>query len=128
LDGSIKNPIMQQLIQNDPTVSPMLRQYLETMANNPAMLGQVAQQMQDPALRAQLHSIMASGDSATRGFGMPRGVGGYEMPGGGGGGVGAPSNVNNSNNASSAGQQSNDQDQTEEEMIAEAIRRSLEET
>jgi len=126
LGQAMQNPMVQQMMRNDPNVSPMLRQYMETMANNPAMLQQVAQRMQDPAVRAQMQQAMQNG-------GMPGGMGGM----GGGGGMGMPpaanANAGSTTNASAPPQQQqpprqpqNDQGQTEEEMIAEAVRRSLE--
>lgn len=96
-------------MRNDPNVSPMLRQYMETMANNPAMLQQVAQQMQDPTVRAQIQRDMQQG-------GMPE-MG--SMPGTG-------TTPASSSRPAPPPPPRNDQGQTEEEMIAEAIRRSLE--
>jgi len=121
LGQAMQNPMVQQMMRNDPNVSPMLRQYMETMANNPAMLQQVTQRMQDPAVRAQMQQAMQNG-------GMPGGMGGM------GGGMGMPpaanANAGSTTNASAPPQPprqpQNDQGQTEEEMIAEAVRRSLE--
>lgn len=116
----LQNPMVQQMIQNDPNVSPMLRNSMQQLASNPAMLNQLSQMMSDPAMRSRMQSMMAAG-----GGGMP-GMGGMGMGGMPGMAPPAPSNpINNNNNNNSNG--GNDQDQTEEEMIAEAIRRSLEE-
>eukprot|EP00531_Pseudo-nitzschia_arenysensis_P010149 CAMPEP_0116127908 /NCGR_PEP_ID=MMETSP0329-20121206/7082_1 /TAXON_ID=697910 /ORGANISM="Pseudo-nitzschia arenysensis, Strain B593" /LENGTH=419 /DNA_ID=CAMNT_0003622021 /DNA_START=124 /DNA_END=1383 /DNA_ORIENTATION=+ len=115
LGQALQNPMVQQMMQNDPNVSPMLRQYMETMANNPAMLQQMAQRMQDPAVRAQLQRAMQQGGIPGMG-GMP-GMG--SMPGTGN----APAS---SSRPAPPPPPQNDQGQTEEEMIAEAIRRSLE--
>lgn len=100
--------MVQEMMRNNPNVSPMMRQHLDTMANNPAMLQQMTQQMQNPAVRARLQQAMQQG-------GMP-GMGG--MPG-----------TNPTPRAQASApppQPQNDEGQTEEEMIAEAIRRSLE--
>ena len=77
--------------------------------------------MSNPNTRQQIQNLMGS-----RGMGGG-GVGGGAMPNFGGMG-GAPTNTANAtNNNNNAAPQGNDQDQTEEDMIAEAIRRSLEE-
>ncbi|CAJ1947889.1 unnamed protein product [Cylindrotheca closterium] len=131
----LQNPMVQQMIQNDPNIPPHVRQTFQTLASNPAMMNQMAQLMNDPTTRAQMEAAMQSG-----GMGALAGMGGGGMPGGFGGGLGAgmgggmpPMNNNanannNSNNATGGGGGGgggNDQAQTEEEMIAEAIRRSL---
>jgi hypothetical protein len=113
--------MVQQMIQNDPNVPPHLRQSIQQLSQNPAMLQQVSQMMQDPNMRAQMQTMM--GNQA--GGGMPPNFGGNN-PGGFGAGT-APTgqaNPNSNNNRPAA----NDEDQTEDEMIAEAIRRSLEES
>lgn len=104
-----QNPMVQEMMRNDPNVSPMMRQYMETMSNNPAMLQQLSQRMQDPAVRAQLQRAMQQG-------GMP-GMGG--MP------SGASQQPASSQQQARPPPPQNDHGQTEEEMIAEAIRRSL---
>jgi hypothetical protein len=109
-----KNPMVQQMIQNDPNVPPMLRQSITQLASNPAMLNQLSQMMSDPVMRSRIESMVGSN---ANGMGGP---GGFAMPGmPGAGGFGAP--------GGQPGNGASDTDQTEEEMIAEAIRRSLEE-
>lgn len=114
-----QNPMVQNMIQNDPRFAnnPQMRQGLETLASNPQMLNQVSSMMRDPAMQAQMQSMM----NAQGGMNMPAGMG-----------AAPPANNTTvpNNNASGAhpannnnGQ--NDQEMTEEEMIAEAIRRSL---
>lgn len=121
LGQALQSPMVQQLMRNDPNVSPMMRQYMETMANNPAVQQQMSQRMtqrmQDPAIQARLRAAMQSGD----------------IPGMGGMAGMAPSTGGSGTNAAAAAtpQQpppppQNDQGQTEDEMMAEAIRRSLE--
>mmetsp|Transcript_11635 Transcript_11635/g.29434 ORF Transcript_11635/g.29434 Transcript_11635/m.29434 type:complete len:419 (-) Transcript_11635:48-1304(-) len=117
LGQALQNPMVQQMMRNDPNVSPMMRQYMETMANNPAMLQQMTQRLQDPTVRAQMQQAMQQG-------GMP-GMGMGEMPGMGGM-PGAGTSLAPSSRPAPPPPPQNDQGQTEEEMIAEAIRRSLE--
>ena len=52
--------MIQQMMQNDPNISPMMRQQMEAMSNNPAMLQQMTQRMQDPTVQAQLRQAMAA--------------------------------------------------------------------
>jgi hypothetical protein len=108
--------MVQQMIQNDPNISPMHRNAMQQLAQNPAMLNQLSEMMQDPSMRAQMENMAAAGG------GMPPGGMGGMMPPdmGGAGNPPAPQPGN-------ALPPRNDQDQTEEEMIAEAIRRSLDE-
>jgi hypothetical protein len=119
--------MVQQMIQNDPNVSPMLRQSMQQLAQNPAMLQQVSQMMSDPSMRQQMQNMMASGGG--RGGQMPAG-----MPQFGGAGAGFGNNAptaqppSSNNNTSAPPPPRDDQGQTEDEMIAEAIRRSLEES
>ena len=114
--------MVQQMMRNDPNISPMLRQYMESMSSNPAMLQQMTQRMQDPAVQAQMRQAMAANGGAG---GMP----GMNMPGmniPGAANSTAGSTTNNNNNSAAAPPPQNDQGQTEDDMIAEAIRRSLE--
>eukprot|EP00538_Stauroneis_constricta_P006857 CAMPEP_0119548142 /NCGR_PEP_ID=MMETSP1352-20130426/2133_1 /TAXON_ID=265584 /ORGANISM="Stauroneis constricta, Strain CCMP1120" /LENGTH=424 /DNA_ID=CAMNT_0007593327 /DNA_START=35 /DNA_END=1312 /DNA_ORIENTATION=+ len=129
LGQMLQDPRLQQMIQNDPNVSPMMRQSMQQIASNPAMLSQLSQMMNDPNMRSQLESMIGGGGGGGA-FG-----GNGAMPGGfmgGGAQQQAPpgqqqqqqqqGGANSSNNDGA-----NDQDQTEEEMIAEAIRRSMNE-
>ncbi|VEU44455.1 unnamed protein product [Pseudo-nitzschia multistriata] len=99
LQAALQNPMLQQMIRSDPSVSPMLRQHLEQLSNNPAMLQQMARQMRDPATMAMFQRAM--GEGGPPGPAAPPGGPAPQPP-------------------------RNDSGQTEEEMIAEAIRRSLE--
>ena len=101
-------------MQNDPNMTPMMRQYMETMANNPEMLRQVTQRMQDPAVRAQMEQAMRMGGGMPGMGGMPRAP---QAP--------ASSSSSSSQPTARPPPPQNDHGQTEEEMIAEAIRRSL---
>ncbi|KAG7364060.1 PUB domain containing protein [Nitzschia inconspicua] len=129
LQATLQNPMIQQMMQNNPNVTPMMRQQIETIANNPAMIDQIAQQMQNPVMRAQIEAMMAADGART-------GIPGF-MPNASMGGNANPSGTITTTTTTTTTTvprqavpppQGNDQDQTEEEMIAEAIRRSLEES
>jgi len=116
--------MVQNMMRNDPRFAnnPMMQQSLEQMANNPQMLQQISQMMQDPNAQRQMQQMQQMMGSGAGAGGMPPFGGGMPPFGGGAaaggsGGAGAPP----------AQGDANDSDQTEEEMIAEAIRRSLEE-
>eukprot|EP00934_Nitzschia_sp_Nitz4_P008736 Nitzschia sp. Nitz4//scaffold88_size82704//62508//64147//NITZ4_005303-RA/size82704-augustus-gene-0.85-mRNA-1//-1//CDS//3329559527//8726//frame0 len=120
----LSNPMFQQMVQNDPNVPPHVREGMQHLAQNPEMLQQVAAMAQNPAVRAQMEQAMAA-------QGLTPPTGGFALPST----SSTPTNRSNTgsgNNASNANNTGNnngstDQDQTEEEMIAEAIRRSLQE-
>jgi hypothetical protein len=108
-----KNPMVQQLIQNDPNIPPMQRNMMQQLASNPAMLDQLSTMMSNPAMMSRMQSMMGAGGMP----GMPPRFPTQPPL------AGASSGNNDATNANrSAG---NDQAQTEDEMIAEAIRRSL---
>jgi hypothetical protein len=108
--------MVQQMIDNDPNIPPHVRQSIQSLGSNPAMMNQLSQMMSDPTVRRQMQSALGSGGG---GGGMPNmGAGMPNMMGN----QAPPSNNNNNNNSSG-----DDPSQTEDEMIAEAIRRSLEE-
>ena len=98
--------MVQQMIMNDPNLPPHMRESMRQMVNNPAMMEQLSNMMSDPAQMERMRTMMG------RGGGMPA------PPAGG---------TNPPPAARGAPSRASDQDQTEEEMIAEAIRRSLEE-
>ena len=104
---------------------------MEQLANNPAMIQQVSQMMSDPTVRNQMQQMQGMMGNAGGGLGgMP--PAGFGVPPFGGMGMnnGAAGN-NNAGQQQGApnanGSSGNDEELTEEEMIAEAIRRSLEE-
>jgi hypothetical protein len=121
----MQNPMMQEMMRNNPNIPPHMRQQMETIVNNPAMIDQIARQMQNPAMRAQMDAMMTARGSGTNMSGL--------MPStspNGAGSIGGNNNTTIGTSPLPSGprpSQGNDQDQTEEEMIAEAIRRSLEE-
>jgi len=100
--------MVQNMMRNHPDVAnyPMGQQLLEQLSSNPEMLNMISQTMRDPARMQQMQQMMQS-----------RGLG--NMP-----------NQNQAPAGSGSTQQgqpsaASDQQVTEEEMIAEAIRRSL---
>ena len=105
--------MVQQMIQNDPNIPPMQRNMMQQLASNPAMLDQLSTMMSNPATMSRMQSMMGAGGMP----GMPPHFPTQPPL------AGASNSNNNATNANrSAG---NDHDQTEDEMIAEAIRRSL---
>jgi hypothetical protein len=123
----LQNPMVQQMLRNDPRFAnnPQMQQAMEGLATNPAMASQMSRMMQDPAMMQQMQAMMQQNGGQLP---MPGGMGGGGMPGGGFGAPGgnAPAQPGAGANR---GQQppsgANDEATTEEEMIAEAIRRSL---
>jgi hypothetical protein len=89
------------MIRNDPRLAnnPMMQQGIDQMINNPQMMNQIAQMMQNPNL---MNSFMGG-------------------TGASGGSVPSPSP------SSHVGTTRTDEEMTEEEMLEEAIRRSLSE-
>lgn len=108
LSAALQNPMMQQMLRNDPNITPMMRQHMERLSANPAMMQQMASQMQNPTVQAQLRQAMTQNGTTTTGAEGNEGAAQQQQQGGGGDG--------------------NDQSQTEDEMIAEAIRRSLQDS
>ena len=127
MQAMLSNPMVQNMIRNDPRFAnnPMLQQSMEQLASNPQMLQQVSQMMQNPDMMRQMQSMMGGGAGAGGGFpGMPPGG----MPNFGA--MNPNGTANNSNDGqqqggSSSNNGADDEAMTEEEMIAEAIRRSL---
>jgi len=144
--GMMNNPMVQNMMRNDPRFAnnPMAVQALDAIQNNPEMLSQMTQMMNDPAMRANMTRMMqqqsgAGGANALSGNGGPEDMrrqmeqfqrmsqqfGGASSSNTSG--AGAPSASDQDGNNGSNSRQS-DGEMTEEEMIAEAIRRSLEES
>lgn len=140
--------MVQAMMRNDPRFSsnPMLRQVMDELANNPQAAQQVASMMSDPAMRTMMDQAMRQAAAGGGGGDGGAGAGLGGLPWGGGGGAGAGlgglpwggggaglGGVPPSRPAGGAPSQppqqqqggASDEDLTEEEMIAEAIRRSL---
>mmetsp|Transcript_9392 Transcript_9392/g.13978 ORF Transcript_9392/g.13978 Transcript_9392/m.13978 type:complete len:431 (+) Transcript_9392:67-1359(+) len=138
--GMMNNPMVQNMMRNDPRFAnnPMAQQALNELQRNPEMISQVTQMMSDPTMRANMTRMMEQQQQSGAGTGgaNPFGGGGTDemrrqmeqfqqtsQQFGGGAGAGAPPAPNQNGNNGSSGQ--SDGEMTEEEMIAEAIRRSL---
>jgi hypothetical protein len=96
-------------------------QGLESLASDPALVNQLSQMMQNPEMQRQLQSMMAAtGTTGNAG-------GGWNNPVFNGSVASSTSAVtaSNSSNPNPVGLTASDEEMTEEEMIAEAIRRSL---
>merc|ERR1712183_920831 len=110
----MQHPMVQELFRNDPRFAnnPEMRGTIEQMFQNPAMLNQLSQMvgsvnnqmMQNPEMQQEMTRNMMNAMRA---------------------GSGPPQPSSSGNGGSNATQ--TEQEMTEEEMIAEAIRRSLEE-
>jgi len=131
LQNMLQNPMVQQMMRNDPRFGPEMQQMMGELANNPQMAEQFGQIMQNPAMRAQMQQAMAAGQQPGAANAFPN----FMPPGANAAPAPAfpnfmppsasqPSNAAGSTNTNSAPPR-NDNEQTEEEMIAEAIRRSL---
>ena len=103
------------MIRNDPRFAnnPMLQQSIEQLANNPEMMSQMSQMMNDPAMRSRMQAMMG-------------GTGG--MPGGGIMPPTQPSAQQVRQRRTDTAVEMSDQEMTEEEMLQEAIQRSLRES
>jgi hypothetical protein len=113
--------MVQNMIRNDPRIAnnPMMQQALEQMATNPAMAAQIGRMMQDPQMMQQMQAMMQNPEAmqAMRQMMPP----GQQMPN-----FMPPTAGGTSTRTNNVGQQGvGDEELTEEEMIAEAIRRSL---
>ena len=147
MQNMLNNPMVQQMMQNDPRLAnnPMLQQSLQALQSNPDILRQFSSMMNDPGIRAQASRMMqqqggsggadpfASGPAEMRrqmeqfqqmmsqNGGTSGSFGGQQSNQPPSQGSVASGNNNNSNGG-------DDSQMTEEEMIAEAIARSLRES
>jgi hypothetical protein len=131
--------MVQNMLRSDPRITgnPMAAQALDELANNPALAAQLAQMSADP----RMQQLMQNPEQMQQMMQMAQ-----AMPGLGGGAAGlpplqwggappaqarpdpGPSNADSNASNGNRGGGSDDAEQTEEEMIAEAIRRSLEDS
>ena len=109
----MKNPAVQQMMQNDPRFAgnPMLRSSVAELANNPQLLQMLSQSMADPSVRARLQNM---------GFPAENNAAPAPRSGFGPEGSARPSGQGVSTES--------DEAMTEEEMLQEAIQRSLRES
>lgn len=141
--GMMNNPQVQNMMRNDPRLAnnPMALQALDELQRNPQMMQQVQQMMADPSMRENMSRMMQQQQSQQSGAGGAPPFGGNNQNemlrqmeqfqrmsqsfnnSNSSSGAGAPSTAPNHGNNASTSQ--NDDEMTEEEMIAEAIRRSL---
>lgn len=141
--GMMNNPQVQNMMRNDPRLAnnPMALQALDELQRNPQMMQQVQQMIADPSMRENMSRMMQQQQSQQSGAGGAPPFGGNNQNemlrqmeqfqrmsqsfnnSNSSSGAGAPSTAPNHGNNASTSQ--NDDEMTEEEMIAEAIRRSL---
>jgi alkanesulfonate monooxygenase SsuD/methylene tetrahydromethanopterin reductase-like flavin-dependent oxidoreductase (luciferase family) len=139
--------MVQQMIRNDPRLAnnPMLQQSLDALQSNPDMIRQFSSMMNDPGVRANVSRMMQQQQQAG-GAGASGGVDPFaggpedmrrqmqqfqEMQGNSGSFNLQPQQQNGQQPSQGSGGNSNnanDSEMTEEEMIAEAIARSLRES
>jgi len=150
LQSLLQNPMVRRMMENNPNIAnnPMAQQSLDMLQQNPQMLEAAIQMMNsNPQLRQSLIDN-ASGARANGGFGTPGGANFdadamrrqmammQALSGGMGAGNGSTASSTagqagggaNLNNSANTGNSAGDSEMTEEEMIAEAIARSLRET
>jgi len=117
--------MVQQMMRNDPRFAnnPMAQQAMDQLASNPQMLSEVAQLMRDPNMQQQMQAMMQQQGAG----GMPPmgGFGNVAGPMGAGTAAQAPQQQSPNQGQSSGNADANDEEMTEDQMIAEAIRRSL---
>jgi hypothetical protein len=109
--------MVQNMLRNDPRLAthPMMAETIQQLASNPEMANQISQMMGDPNMQRQIQAMIAQ-QGGFSGTGGPMPALGNPRPGSG--------------QVASQGQprsSANDEELTEDEMIAEAIRRSLQE-
>jgi len=109
LQAMLQNPMVQQIMQNDPRFSgnPMVQNSIDQLASNPQLIQQLSEYMRDPGMRSRMQNLM----SGSTGPAMQ---------------PGAAQAVSSGQNEHNQGQ--SDEAMTEEEMLQEAIQRSLRES
>lgn len=148
--------MVQQAVQNDPRFrnNSQLRQGMDMLSSNPAMAQQMSQMMNNPGVLDRMRRMMrqqSSGSVNSTGVGSPGGLNDdamqqqlrvlqgmmgnvpHQQAVGGGATTGASgasrdSGSSNLRDGDSSAAPDQDGEMTEEEMIAEAIARSLRET
>lgn len=128
LQAMLSNPMLQQMMEHDPRIAnnPMARESLRQLQNNPQLLEQVSRMMSDPQTMRQVTSMMqqSGGPIGYQGFSNTGASGRSNTSTGNSNGTNTNSNTR-STNTNTTGSGGEDSDMTEEEMIQEAIRRSM---
>jgi len=138
LSSMLSNPMVQQAVENDPRFAgnPQLRQGLRAIQNNPGMLDQISRMMSDPTMRQRMEGMMRQPGASTPApatqqqqppvdmhsmqqamAGIARMAQQQQLQQGAG----------TNSGAMQSGMARTDDEMTEEEMIAQAIERSLRE-
>ena len=114
-------------MQNDPRIPPQMRDMMSQVASNPQMAQQIAQMMSNPAMRAQMEQTMQGAAGGSIPNFMPPGTSSSTNAPGSFPNFMPPAAQNTTNNTSNTNNPParSDNEMTEDEMIAEAIRRSL---
>ena len=124
LQALLTNPMLHQFMQNDPRFAnnPMARESLRQLQSNPQMLEQASRMMSDPQTRNHMMNLVRQSGGMT--WNQNGNVTGRSTSSNGTTGNNNGNSQNSGNNPTSNG---GDREMTEEEMIQEAIRRSMEE-
>lgn len=122
--------MIQEAMRNDPRMAsdPMMQQAMQAIATNPALASQVSEMMRDPSVLQHMQSMMqqqASSSGGTTNLMPPTFPPVGRMPQQQ---ATAPGPPQPSSSQQQGAPVSSDEDLTEEEMIAEAIRRSLQDS
>ncbi len=148
LQSMLSNPMMQNMMMNDPRMrnNPMMQNAMRELMNNPGMVQQMTQMMSNPAVRSRMTQMMQqqgvmgddSADMSAQMEMMRQFANMASMQNSGNtssqqNATGSTANQQAPMNSSNQQQQQNgenndsEREMTEEEMIAEAIARSLRE-
>jgi ubiquilin len=124
LQALLTNPMLHQLMQNDPRFAnnPMARESLRQLQSNPQMLEQASRMMSDPQTRNHMMNLVRQ--SGGMAWNQNANVTGRSNSINGTTGNNNGNSQNSGNNPTS---NAGEREMTEEEMIQEAIRRSMEE-
>merc|ERR1712157_37099 len=125
LDQLLDNPEMMSMLQNNPMTSQYLTPQQQAMLNNPAMLQQLRQFMASNPNFIQDYQRSMQDVQMGRGFSFPPRP---QQPPQTNTNPPLPQQTNTSQQSNTNQQQQGEEDMTEEEMIAEAIARSLRES
>lgn len=133
--------MVQSMIRNDPRFAnnPMLQTLMQELADNPRMASEISQMMRDPMVARQIEQMRATQPGLTPTTGSNNATNAnpasmmqmaqmLQMMQQTGAGTRQQANANQRPPNGSETNDADDADITEEEMIAEAIRRSLQDS